>query len=84
MPGAFTTRQSVAAPIGSRAAQYRAAEMQRGAPAQRGAATDDDKDDDDEDKKEPLYGRDKDDGGADNGNTDKDDKDDDKGDDKSR
>jgi hypothetical protein len=57
MPG--TTRQSATtAPIGSREQQFRTRDMmQRGAPSQRGAATDDAKDDDD-DKKEPVVDRD--------------------------
>jgi hypothetical protein len=53
MPG--MTRQSAAtAPIASRGAQFRAADLQRGAPAQRGAAKDEDKD------RESLFNRDED------------------------
>lgn len=55
LPG--TTRQSTTtAPMASRGAQFRAADLQQGAPAQRGAA----KDDDDKDKKESLFNRDED------------------------
>lgn len=76
MPG--MTRQATAtAPIGSRGAQFRAAEMQRGAPAQRGAekAADDDPDDEKDDDRETLFarGEDDDDDGADDGNTSPDD-----------
>lgn len=76
MPG--TTRQATStAPIGSRGAQFRAAEMQRGAPAQRGAkkAADDDPDDEKDNDRETLFGRgqDDDDDGADDGNTSPDD-----------
>ena len=55
-----TTRQSAAAaPIGSRGMQFRAAAMQGGAPAQRGAkkAADDDPDDEHDDDRESLFGR---------------------------
>jgi hypothetical protein len=85
-----TTRQSTtAAPIGSRGAQFRAAEMQRSTPALRGATktADDDPDDekDEKDDRETLFGRgeDDDDDGLDDGNTSPDDeKDSDPDDDK--
>lgn len=72
MPG--TTRQSTgAAPIASRGAQFRAAQMQRGAPTatQRADKPDDDEDDDKKPKKEPLFSRDEiqDDDGLDDENT---------------
>ncbi len=56
---AGTTRQANA--MASRA-QFRAAEVQRGAPTvtQRGAATDDKDDDEKKPEKEPLFGRDED------------------------
>lgn len=59
MPG--TTRQSAAtAPIGSRSTQYRAAEMQRGAPARRAAKDEDELDEDEKDPKRPTPERDED------------------------
>ncbi|MFZ0118109.1 MAG: hypothetical protein WAL99_01390 [Pseudonocardiaceae bacterium] len=75
---AATTRQSTAAgPIGSRGGAFRAAESQRGAPAQRGPTKaadntgDDDPDENEWPEKEPLFSRDedKDDDGADDGST---------------
>ena len=55
-----TNRQSsTASALGSRGAQFRAAEMQRGTPAQRGARdSDPDKDDNEDDDREPLFSKD--------------------------
>lgn len=57
---AMTRQATVTAPLGSRGPQLRAAEMQRGAPPQRGANRAPDNTDDDErpdDGKESLFGR---------------------------
>jgi hypothetical protein len=83
-PAPAANRQSTtASALGSRGAQFRAAELQRGTPTQRGAK-DGDPDKDDDDDREPLLGRDedKDDDGADDGKpSDNGDTDDDKEDD---
>jgi hypothetical protein len=56
----FTRQSNAAAPMGSRGAQFRAAEMQRGAATTQRADKDDTDDDKDDDKKEPLLARDED------------------------
>jgi hypothetical protein len=73
VPAGATRQSAVAAPLGSRGAAFRAAESQRGAPAQRGPTKADKDVDEDEkdDDKESLFAcdEDQDNDGADDGNT---------------